>query len=380
MALTMKSMRRLIETEDPMYYGQKKLKIQGRDLMHLPKAVFRLIELEVLDLSPEREACLDYKLSTLPAEIGKLLNLTTLLLDTNELLEVPVEITLLTNLERLALSNNHLSELPNGIQRLQKLTSLHLANNKFSKFPAEVCEITCLVFLDFSDNFLRALPSTISKLTNLETLLLFINQLTKLPDTIVHMTNLRCLWLGNNHIRALPRDFGRLAKLDWKERYTSSTLDGNPLENPPLEICRMGPEAIEQFQNCTSTIGTDKQQAKENTKAEKRSIARLVSRDSNKSSQSSNDAEQTKSKDIHKDNPPKSLTERRDSAEEAEGKRMNKGRLVSRDSSDSIRSNVEEMGMPKSRVQTDDSKYSSPENEKSTNGIFSHAKSVRRTK
>ncbi|KAH9499853.1 hypothetical protein Btru_076770, partial [Bulinus truncatus] len=154
-SLTMKNIRMRIETEDPLYPGQKKLKLQGRDLVNLPKAVFKIMELEVLDLSPEREACLDFKLQILPAEIGKLLNLTTLILDTNELLEVPVEITLLTNLERLALSNNHLSELPNGIKRLKKLTSVHLANNKFQNFPNELCEIQSIVFLDISDNLLK---------------------------------------------------------------------------------------------------------------------------------------------------------------------------------------------------------------------------------
>uniref|UniRef100_A0A0B6ZAJ4 Disease resistance R13L4/SHOC-2-like LRR domain-containing protein n=1 Tax=Arion vulgaris TaxID=1028688 RepID=A0A0B6ZAJ4_9EUPU len=258
-SLTARNIRLRIETEDPLYYGQKKLKMQGRDLLHLPKAVFKLMELEVLDLSPEREACLDYKLSTVPADIGKLLNLRALLLDTNELVQVPVEITLLINLERLALSNNHLSHLPNGFKRLKKLTSLHLANNKFTTFPAEVCDITSLVFLDFSDNLIKKLPMSVSQLKSLETLLLFINKLTQLPDSIVQMTELRCLWLGNNHIRALPTGFGYLTKLDWKERYTSSTLDGNPLERPPLDICRMGPESIERYQGVGPNIDAQKQ-------------------------------------------------------------------------------------------------------------------------
>ncbi|CAL1543206.1 unnamed protein product [Lymnaea stagnalis] len=262
-ALSLRNIRMRIETEDPLYYGQKKLKMQGRDLVNLPKAVFKIMELEVLDLSPEREACLDYKLQILPAEIGKLLNLTTLILDTNELVEVPVEITLLTNLERLALSNNHLTELPNGIKRLKKLTSLHMANNKFQIFPMELCEITALVFLDASDNMIKLLPKKISKLKNLETLLLFINQLTKLPDTIVQMTELRCLWLGNNQIKALPKGFGYLTKLDWKDRYTSSTLDGNPLVNPPFEICRQGPEAIEKYQGVGPNVDAEHEAEKD---------------------------------------------------------------------------------------------------------------------
>ncbi|BFZ16431.1 hypothetical protein BsWGS_19470 [Bradybaena similaris] len=380
MALTVRNIRMRIETEDPMYYGQKKLKIQGRDLMHLPKAIFKLMELEVLDLSPEREACLDFKLSSLPAEIGKLLNLTTLLLDTNELLQVPVEITLLTNLERLTLSNNHLSELPNGMRRLKKLTSLHLANNKFSKFPAEVCEITTLVFLDFSDNLLRTLPSAISKLTNLETLLLFINQLTRLPDSIVDLTNLRCLWLGNNHIRALPKGFGRLEKLDWKERYTSSTLDGNPLDNPPLEICRMGPEAIEQFQSGRYNSDAEKPKSKEQTKVERRNMSRLVSRDSSKSIQNSDGLQHNKSKSKHQGPVSNVETDRQQSREEIKGDRKEKGRLMSRDSSNSINSNGSETNKPKGRPHADDSEYSSPVSEKNVSDIYSQKIPERRRK
>ena len=83
-----KAYRMRIELEDPLYHGQRKLKVKGRDLLNLSRHVFNLLELEVLDLSPEREACLDYKLTTLPPGIGRLINLTTLMLDTNNLTEV----------------------------------------------------------------------------------------------------------------------------------------------------------------------------------------------------------------------------------------------------------------------------------------------------
>ena len=85
---TTKAYRMRIEMEDPLYHGQKKLKVRGRDLLHLSNAVFNLLELEVLDLSPEREACLDYKLTSVPPDIGRLVNLTTLMLDTNDLSQV----------------------------------------------------------------------------------------------------------------------------------------------------------------------------------------------------------------------------------------------------------------------------------------------------
>ena len=96
-------------------------------------------------------------------------------------------------------------------------------------------------------SLLQVLPAQINRLENLQTLLLFINQLTKLPDSLCTMKELRCLWVGNNQIRALPKNFGHLVNLDWGHRYTSSALDGNPLIHPPLEICRMGPQAIDRY-------------------------------------------------------------------------------------------------------------------------------------
>lgn len=156
---TVKAYRLRIETEDPMYYGQKKLKITGRDLVNLSSSVFHLLELEVLDLSPERESCLDYKLTSLPPGIGRLVNLTTLMLDTNDLTEVPPEMALLQQLERLALSNNHLSSLPPEFKNLKELRSLHLANNDFHDFPPQLCCITTLQFLDLSDNHIKVSSS-----------------------------------------------------------------------------------------------------------------------------------------------------------------------------------------------------------------------------
>ena len=46
-----------------------------KELDALPAELFMLEELEVLDLSPEREACLRYRLPALPPAVGQLTNL-----------------------------------------------------------------------------------------------------------------------------------------------------------------------------------------------------------------------------------------------------------------------------------------------------------------
>ena len=78
---------------------------------------------------------------------------------------------------------------------------------------------------------------------------MFINHLVGLPAEICHLSNLRCLWIGHNRIRRLPRDFGSLHGLDWGKsvHMPSTVIEGNPLEDPPVEICMKGIHAIEQY-------------------------------------------------------------------------------------------------------------------------------------
>ncbi|XP_013402945.1 leucine-rich repeat and death domain-containing protein 1-like [Lingula anatina] len=244
-----RQLRLRVESEDPAYHGLKKLKLRGKELSDLPYEVFSLLELEVLDLSPERQSCLAYRLSYVPPEIGRLVNLKVLMLDTNDLREIPPQIALLRNLERIALSNNSLSQLPAEFSNLKSLKSLHIANNEFVDIPLEVCELEDLEFLDFSDNQIHKVPDEISKLAKLETLLLPYNKIKVLPDGICRLVNLRSLWLGKNKLKSLPKDFGNLVLLDWGLNWHSSILDGNPLISPPLEVCRLGPVQIGRYFN-----------------------------------------------------------------------------------------------------------------------------------
>lgn len=63
--------------------------------------------------------------------------------------------------------------------------------------------------------------------------------------------NLHMLWIGYNRIRHLPVAFHRLANLDWgvNGHTTSLAVDGNPLVDPPVDICRQGVIAISEYMN-----------------------------------------------------------------------------------------------------------------------------------
>lgn len=238
--------RYLLE-RDPNYEGGKKLKLAGKELVSVPRQLFTLEGLQVLEMSPERESGLQYRMDLIPHEIGDLKNLTLLYLDSNNLKDVPVEIGSLVKLERLTLSNNSLTSLPDEIRGLQRLRSLHLANNSLVELPPPLCQLRNLVFLDVTDNHIGAIPDSIHQLQKLETLLLLFNHLKHLPRGICSLESLRTLWLGHNKLRELPSSFGQLVNLDWGWNYCSCNFERNPLERPPREVCSGGPAAIREY-------------------------------------------------------------------------------------------------------------------------------------
>jgi Leucine-rich repeat (LRR) protein len=201
----------------------------------------------VLDLSTERQSCLNFPLINIPTELFKLSQLKRLHFDCNQIKIIPDEFgTSMVNLETLTISNNRLKWLPPTFKNLKKLQSLHLSHNKFDLFPEVLCEMPRLRFLDLSTNNIDALPTFIGDIVDLESLLLFHNNIKEVPRGIGDLKNLRTLWLGENKIIKLPKEITKLKYLDWNEDsfYLSSNLGGNPLVDPPLKVCLKGIQEI----------------------------------------------------------------------------------------------------------------------------------------
>jgi len=147
----------------------------------------------------------------------------------------------------LNLSNNQLTALPPEITKLTNLTELNLYNNQLTALPPEITKLANLTGLYLSNNQLTALPPEIVKLTNLTKLDLSFNQLTALPPEITKLTKLTELNLYNNQLTALPPEIVELGlEIKWERGWIFSgvTLEGNPLETPPVEIVKKGREAV----------------------------------------------------------------------------------------------------------------------------------------
>lgn len=234
---------------DENFQNGKRLCIRGRDLKPIDPDIFKIdIMLTSLELSPDYRSCLSHKLNVVPQAIRNLTQLRELKLDTNDLKVVPSDLACLFNLERLSLSNNNLKTLPEELSNLKSLKSLHLAKNAFETIPICIFKMKSLYFLDMTSNKLTNLDNRLLCLSgSLLFLSVYDNYLTRLDEWIGGMKNLEQLWFGSNKLSTIPRELTKLCKLDWKDDYFSIILDGNPIDTPPISVCREGLDAIEKW-------------------------------------------------------------------------------------------------------------------------------------
>jgi internalin A len=224
----------------------------------------------------EKETVLDLAwedLTSLPPEIGRLTNLTHLLLDHNQLAILP-ELWQLKNLMYLKLNGNQLTSIPAELGKLTNLTTLYLEGNRLTSVPAELAQLSNLTILDLSDNRLTSVPAEFGQLTNLAELRLDFNQLTNIPAEFGQLTNLTELWLQRNQLMSVPAELSQLRKLEildlsgnklselplemaglgidilwgrWQGYNKGIYVDDNPLQSPPIEVVKRGREAIQQW-------------------------------------------------------------------------------------------------------------------------------------
>ena len=160
---------------------------------------------------------------TIPAELGKLTELRSLVLARNYsglTGPIPAELGNLPNLEELYLYSNALNgAIPAELGNLPTLVTLSLLSNDLEGvIPPEIGNLANLHGLFLHDNDLEgAIPTELGTLANLQNLFLAGNGLTgSIPSTLSNLASLRRLSLVRNSLTGpLPAELGGLGALEF---------------------------------------------------------------------------------------------------------------------------------------------------------------------
>ncbi|XP_031439491.1 protein scribble homolog isoform X2 [Clupea harengus] len=201
----------------------EELLLDANQLKELPKPFFRLLNLRKLGLS-------DNEIQRLPPEVANFMQLVELDISRNDIPEIPESIKFCKALEIADFSGNPLSSLPDGFTQLRGLAHLALNDVSLQTLPNDIGNLANLVTLELRDNLLKALPTSLSFLVKLEQLDLGSNVLEVLPDTLGALPNLRELWLDRNQLTLLPPELGNLRRL------VCLDISQNRLEELPNEL------------------------------------------------------------------------------------------------------------------------------------------------
>nr|XP_056710548.1 protein scribble homolog [Euleptes europaea] len=205
----------------------EELLLDANQLRELPKPFFRLLNLRKLGLS-------DNEIQRLPPEVANFMQLVELDISRNDIPEIPESIKFCKSLEIADFSGNPLSRLPEGFTQLRSLGHLALNDVSLQSLPSDIGNLANLVTLELRENLLKSLPASLSFLVKLEQLDLGGNDLEVLPDTLGALPNLRELWLDRNQLSSLPPELGNLRRL------VCLDVSENKLEQLPGEISGLG--------------------------------------------------------------------------------------------------------------------------------------------
>ena len=100
--------------------------------------------------------------TTLPATLGELRRLHTLLIYQHQLTELPPTLGNLSSLEELSLYGGELTRLPGELGRLTSLRKLDLAYNRLESLPEAVARLPNLRSLDIRGNRFTELPAALA--------------------------------------------------------------------------------------------------------------------------------------------------------------------------------------------------------------------------
>ena len=170
------------------------LSLAFNNLTKIPEEIFKLKNLQHLNLSNNLLFKVDDKLDTLA--------LQTLNLSNNYLSEFPKIGELSAKWTSLDVSYNKISSIPMDIHKLYRLITFNCSHNHLTELPKSIVEVLGIQHFNFSNNFishLRDIPFHL--LSSLETLDLSYNLLTEIPySDFINSQTLKTLHFKHNKI------------------------------------------------------------------------------------------------------------------------------------------------------------------------------------
>jgi internalin A len=176
--------------------------------------------------------------------LKNLKNLTQLYLWESQISDIS-DLEGLSNLTQLYLWKNQISDI-SALRNLSHLTVLNLASNRISNISI-LKDLKHLSDLNLADNQISDI-SALKGLTGLKTLNLAANRISDIA-VLKGLTGLTDLNLTNNKISHLPVEIvdGNM-EIKWEFDLSKGIfLEGNPLENLPVEIVKRGRDAIKSY-------------------------------------------------------------------------------------------------------------------------------------
>ncbi|ODN01466.1 Leucine-rich repeat-containing protein 28 [Orchesella cincta] len=151
------------------------------------------------------------------------------------------------HIEEIYLKRNCLEKLPANIGKLCNLTNLYLVGNQLEELPNEIGDLKCLRVLDVSQNYIKRLPDRIGELHLLESVLLTYNQLEELPKCLRNLHRLKQLEVSGNRIYSIPKEI-----VQGLESLEEFGIDRNPINSIPRNICQL--QNLRYFSACRCNL------------------------------------------------------------------------------------------------------------------------------
>lgn len=219
----------------------------GSDKEDIDPALWKCQTLKILRIKMPKT-----HLTSLPAELGQLANLTELIVSSNSLISLPSEIGLLVNLKALEAEANELESLPDELGKCEHLEVVNVTANKLTSL-APLTPLTNLLSLLASQNAIENLDIELETKERLQVLSVSDNQLVQLPPGVGALKAMKELHASNNLLEDLPTEMGQLSE----KKLLTMRLDGNKFKDRKIKsILEKSVKPVKELTNHLSNRGS----------------------------------------------------------------------------------------------------------------------------